>query len=439
MKCLKFAICAAMCAPVWAQPPSLDRVLEQLTQIQQENQRLSQQVENLRQQVLELKAAKAPAPADEKLAIVEQRVEDLDQSKVEAAQKFPVRLSGMVLLNSYYYAGRTAGAELPLVSVPGAFRRSSGATFRNTQIAFSYSRPNAVWGAEIDGRLQLDFFAGTLNIQNHLARIRTADIGLNWASRSLTFAVDKPILSPREPDSLSQFGIPLLANSGNLWLWQPQVRYEERLKFTDSTGLRARLGVYQTNETLAVPPAGVALSPSRPALQGRFELFHETHGGRRIEFAPGFHLSRTLVAGAGVRSYAVSVDWLVPLAPRVDWTGFAFSGQDLTGLGIAGLHQAFILRQGRPFGVRGRGGWTEVTLHAAPRVDLNLLAGLQDDFNRDLAADGIARNLSYAANLRFRLASNMLLGPEIMQIRTTYRQSGIQLVNRYDLALGYLF
>ena len=85
----------------------------------------------------------------------------------------------------------------------------------------------------------------------------------------MTFALDKPILSPRNPDSLSQLGIPALANSGNLWLWQPQLRYEERIRFTDTTGITARLGVYQTNETLAGLPTGVTFSPSRPALPRR--------------------------------------------------------------------------------------------------------------------------------------------------------------------------
>src|SRR6185369_9753436 len=225
---------------------------------------------------------------------------------------------------------------------------------------------------------------------------------LNWASRSLTFAIDKPILSPRDPDSLSQLGIPLLANSGNLWLWQPQVRYEERVQFNDTTGLRARVGVYQTNETLAAVPTGVKLSPSRPALQGRFELFHQMKNGRRFELAPGFHLSHSQVNGAGVRSYAVSLDWLVPLAPRLDWTGFAFTGQDLSGLGIAGLHQSFDLRSAIPRAVRSRGGWTQLTLHASNTIDFNLLGGIHDDDNSDLLPDtGVARNFTYGANLRF--------------------------------------
>jgi len=37
------------------------------------------------------------------------------------------------------------------------------------------------------------------------------------------------------------------------------------------------------------------------------------------------------------------------------------------------------------------------------------------------------------------LAPNVVFGPEIMQIRTTYPLFGVRLINRYDLALGYLF
>jgi hypothetical protein len=435
----KLAIGLLFSAAAYGQQANLDQIVQQLNQLQQDNQRLNREIDSLKQQVLELKSAKPAAPLDEKLDVVSQRVEDLAGSKVEAAEKFPVKLSGLVLMNTYSYDGHIGAAELPMVAVPGPRTHSDGGTFRNTQLAFEYSGSQGLWGAQLGGRLQLDFFGGSLNIQNHLARIRTANISLNWKSRSLTFAVDKPILSPRDPDSLSQLGIPLLANSGNLWLWQPQVRYEERIQFNDATGLRARIGVYQTNETLAAVPNGVKLSPSRPALQGRFELFHNTKAGRRFELAPGFHLSHSQVAGTGVRSYAASLDWLIPLAPRVDWTGFAFTGQDLTGLGIAGIHQSFSLRPSGAFAVRNRGGWTQLSVHAGTRLDFNFLGGLEDDINRDLGANGIARNLTYGANLHWRLAPNVVLGPEILQIRTTYRQSGILLLNRYDLALGYLF
>jgi hypothetical protein len=133
------------------------------------------------------------------------------------------------------------------------------------------------------------------------------------------------------------------------------------------------------------------------------------------------------------------VDWSAPIVSHIDWTGFAFTGQDLSGLGIGGLHQGVILRNGKLQPVRTRGGWTQLSLHAASRVDLNFIAGLNNDSARDLVGNGVGRNLTYLANLHFRLAPNLVFGPEIMQIRTTYLHSGILRVNRYDLALGYFF
>jgi hypothetical protein len=411
------------------QQAQLDQILQKVNDLQTENQRLNREIETLKQQVQELRLPASSAPVEEKLDVVAQRVEDLADAKIETAERFGLKLSGLVLMNTYLYAGRIGAAELPLVGVPGQVQRNAGATFRNTQINLLYNGPRGIWSSKVTGKLQLDFFGGSNVIQNHLARIRTADLSLHWASRTLSFAVDKPILSPRDPDSLSQLGVPALANSGNLWLWQPQIRYEERIRFTETTGMRARI----------VVPTGARLSRSRPALQGRFALFHRTAGGREFEFAPGFHYSRSQAAGLGVASYAISADWFVPLAPRVDWTGFAFTGENLTGLGIAGLRQAFTFRNNRPIPVRGRGGWTQVTVHAGSKADVNLIAGMQDDFNRDLAAGGVGKNLSYAANLRFKLAPNVVFGPEVMQIRTRYVPSGTQLINRYDVALGYLF
>jgi hypothetical protein len=435
-------------APLFPQSPdpAVAKILQRLDQLEQTNQRLEQENQQLKQdlasvrkEILDLQAAKSGPPVDEKLDVQQQRIEDLAQSKVEAAQKFPVKLSGLVLMNTFLYAGHTGGEDLPVVGRLSAPITNAGGTFRNSEIAFSYSGPHNILGGEFAGRLQIDFFGGTLNTQNQLARIRTADVSMHWANRSLAFAIDKPIFSPREPDSIAQLGISPLANAGNLWLWQPQLRYEERVQFSPQTGLRARLGIYQTNETLTAVPANVTLSRSRPAAQGRFEVFHELKDNRRIEVAAGFHRSESHAGGVGVGSYAVSADWLAPIAPHLDWTGFIFTGENLAGLGIAGIRQGITFRQNGPIPVHSKGGWTQATIAFSDRVKFHLLAGLQDDRDRDLAADGVSRNFAYGANLHIRLAPNVIFGPELLQIRTRYRQSGERLINRYDLAIGYLF
>jgi hypothetical protein len=49
------------------------------------------------------------------------------------------------------------------------------------------------------------------------------------------------------------------------------------------------------------------------------------------------------------------------------------------------------------------------------------------------------RNEQYGLNLFYRIAPNVIFGPEISQIRTLYVANGTRLLNHYDVALAYLF
>jgi len=52
---------------------------------------------------------------------------------------------------------------------------------------------------------------------------------------------------------------------------------------------------------------------------------------------------------------------------------------------------------------------------------------------------GISRNLGYAANIMYRLGTNVVTGFEASQVRTTYLGIGTRLNQHYDLAIAYLF
>ena len=58
-------------------------------------------------------------------------------------------------------------------------------------------------------------------------RLRTGSMEIDWATRSIMAGVEKPIFNPREPSSLAQVGVSPLTGAGNLWLWMPQVRFEQ--------------------------------------------------------------------------------------------------------------------------------------------------------------------------------------------------------------------
>src|ERR1017187_853632 len=75
----------------------------------------------------------------------------------------------------------------------------------------------------------------------------------------------------------------------------------------------------------------------------------------------------------------------------------------------------------------------------APRLDFHVFTGEQDYEDQQLRQGSVGKNLMFGGNLYFRVAPNVLLGPEASQFRTFYVGQGTRINNHYDLALAYLF
>ena len=424
-----------------AHAQDLSAILARIEKLESENRELKQQVKALQDRLDGKKAEDADTeaaavPVEQQVEIQQRRTDDLAQTKVEAAQKFPLRIAGMALFNAYLNSKQNGGAEYPVTaSAPGA--GNAGATVRQTILGLEYRGPTAVWGGQVHGSVYMDFFGGTTN---QAARLRTGDIEIDWKTRSVMAGVEKPIFNPREPSSLAQVGISPMTGTGNLWLWLPQVRVEQDLAFGHSSGVRAQMGVVGTREV--GPYVGITftapLDPVRPALEGRFEFYHKLDDDRRIEIAPGFHMSTTHANGVSIPSQIFSMDWFMNPVRRVEFLGAFYSGQNVAPLGN-GYEQGFYGygRYLKP--VPSVGGWAQVTVHTLPRLDLHLFSGQQDDNNGDLALGRIGKNWMYGGNVYYRIAPNVLVGVEVTQLRTWYIGQGVRINNHYDLAWAYLF
>jgi hypothetical protein len=160
--------------------------------------------------------------------------------------------------------------------------------------------------------------------------------------------------------------------------------------------------------------------------------------GARVEIAPGFHASQTHVAGVSVPSRLLSLDWLIQPAPKLQWTGMFFTGQNAAGIGA--LRQGFtIFNGGIVQAVGTAGGWTQLSYFLTNRLTFNVYGGQESNRPVDLLRGQITRNFAYAGNAVYRLGPNVLLGLEASQVRTDYLGFMTRLANHYDLALGYLF
>jgi hypothetical protein len=310
----------------------------------------------------------------------------------------------------------------------------SCATVRQSIIGLEFSGPGAVGGGKVHGSLYMDFFAGA---NNNAFRVRTASIQIDWKSRSLAAGLEKPIFNPREPSSLAQVGISPLTGAGNLWLWLPQVRYEQNLQFTPNNGLRAQIGAVQTRE-LGAYAGTVTAEAARPALEGRFNFVHRLDDERRLEMAVGFHTSTTHAAGASIPSNLISLDWFFNPWKRVEFNGVFYSGTNVAHLG-SGTRQGFGAYGRYVYGIGSRGGWGQLTVHAAPRWDFHFFNGQVDDANEHLVNGAIGKNLLYGGNVYFKIAPNVITSFETTQVRTMYIGQGLRINNHYDFALAYFF
>jgi hypothetical protein len=451
LSCLLLAACSVGSLSA-QQSPDLKAIIDRLDRLETQNRELMDEIHALRQQLAAEKPAPetapaaaaetaeaeapAPQPIAERVAIAEQRLADLDQTKISSEHRLPVTLTGMLLFNAFANGKASGGADNPTLLPPAGAQASGGATFRQSVIGLKLDGPRLVGGGKMTGAVYMDFFGGGTGL-NQTMRLRVATLDATWKNTTLGLAFDKPIIAPREPDSLAQVGVSPLTAAGNLWLWQPQVRVEQRISLTEQSGLRAQFGVYQTSESgTGLSAEYPDLARARPGYQGRFEFWRQS-GSRRIEIAPGFHASSTRVLGQSVPSRIVSIDWLLRPAARVDFTGTFFHGEN-TGV-IGGLRQGVSVVNGQARAVRASGGWAQFTFRATERASFHFYGGQEDDFNRDLERGGVAKNQGYGANIIYRLGSNILTSFEASQVRTTYLGSSTRINPHYDLAFAYLF
>ena len=426
----------------------LHGILDRLERLEAQNRELAAEVARLRD---ELAASRAdppqPAPSpEERLEVQETRTRELAQSKVEASERFPIRLNGMVLFNSFLNSGNAGSASFPVVASAG--RASGGASFRQTIVGFDYNGPTTFWNGKISGSLQMDLWGGSGRLLDQDLRVRTARIGIDWSSRSFTVALDKPLIAMRDPESLAQVAVSPLTGAGNLWLWIPQARLEQRVSLGETTGIRAQAAVVQTREGTALysngydlpatplPPALSSLEAVRPGVETRVEFF--SGADRRIEIASGFHHSVTHAAGASLPSTIYTADWLLRPARQFEFSGTLFTGTNTGTLG--GLQQGTVILAARNgYAVHSEGGWGQFTWKPHTRLWFNLFSGIEDPRDSQLPKGTIGRNLAIGGNVFLALAPNVLGSFEIYQYRTAYIGAATLLTNHYDLALAYRF
>lgn len=458
---------------------ALTRAEAELTATQREIELLRHQLEDLRQQ-LALRNPSAPAEtysaSQEQDGAIARRLQDVEereaqqeaqiathqQAKVESASKYPVRITGMILLNSFINTRNVDNPATPTFAVGGG--GNTGLSLRQTILGLDAEGPH-LFGARTSGDIRTDFsgaasstsYSGGLN----LLRIRTAHANIAWKQSEVFFSLDRPILNPNAPASLTAVAEPALAWSGNLWSWNPQFGVTQDLAITKSSGLRLQGALIDPSDppaftaisaALTALPAASAAERSRwPGLETRVAYLHKTEGAASEIGIGGYFSPHRLPADYSGDSWAATLDYRIALPMRLEWSGSAYRGQGLGGLG-GGAYKDYVFRyDAGQLDVQfldDVGGWTQLKQRVTQRLEWNAAFGVDNAFSGQLrpyitpessAYLSLARNRTFTGNVIYSPSAYLLFSLEYRNIRSTPVSLPGSETNVIGAAAGYRF
>jgi hypothetical protein len=467
----------------------LEAVSEALAVTHQQLEQSQQEMEQLRHELIEIKkqlASTSLAPAEslnqatatdakataaaiedlqERQQTAEAQIKVHDQTKLESSSKYPLRVTGLVLFNSFLNRGAVDNVDLPEVALNNQNNTvgngSAGATLRQTILGLEGFGPR-VAGGRSSASIDLDFFGGvaysSYGTSAGTVRMRTASINLDWDHDSIQVGFMAPLISPLSSTSYATVAEPGMAGAGNLWTWAPQLRYAHQMQFQSGRRLQLELGLwdppasgYSTNELYRAPSPGEA--SKQPAYESR--ISYGTFTGERpaqIGFG-GYYSRQSYPNNQSVDAWAATTDWRIPLN-RFELSGEGYRGRALGGLG-GGVYKDVLIGtypgsgQISYEGLDAIGGWTQLKAHLSQSLEANGSIGLDNGFAEDFheivfpptatPTQLRARNRMVVANVIFRPKTYLILSPEYRRIWTWPIYGVRNTADIFTLSAGYQF
>lgn len=467
---------AALEQRILALTEAMTRIEARMAESRQELAELKQQIAALRVSVESgLPASssaqrEAPQAADalaslrDTQTMHEAQIGTLEQTKVESASKYPLKLSGMILMTGFVNTARVDVAETPTIALGGP--GSTGATVQQTILGLDANGPH-IAGARTHADLRFDLNGGTEGLDYSggyrmpLLRLRTAHAELNWEHTRAFFALDRPLLNPDNPTSLIAVAQPALAWSGNLWAWNPQVGMSRDVFTTRSGAVRAQASLmdvsdppslYSTSQGNTYSPPATAELSRWPGVQVRIGYEEqEEERGLRLGASGYFAPHRTPGSATRFDSWASAVDFRIPFSRFTRFSGNAYYGAGLGGLG-GGAFKDYVARtvEGELY-VRtldDRGGWVQWKQIPGQRLEFNEAFGIDNVPAHQLRpyATGtptsyynLARNRTITANVIYSPSTYILFSLEYRRIASSYVNAPTLFSDVIGIGAGYKF
>ena len=402
--------------------------------------------------------------AEDDWQILNARVEEHEQVKVESASKYRLKLSGIALLNVFDTSGQLDNFDVATMAVtPASYTSGSvGASFRQSLLGLRGIGPT-VFGASTSADLELDFLNGAAGryggMSAGLVGLRIARLQFDWSKFSVTGGLETPLFSPNTPTSYLSLAVPALAGAGNLWNWTPEIRAERRFDFTSSE-VKIEAGVLDSTGYSVSGANARVPTPGESSRQPVYAL--RVSGNNRVEDhaiafgVSGIYAPSRFSDGQHVNSAGAIADWKFPLIAKLQLSGEFFTGKGFDGFGglplpaVQPQDYAHYLYSTAPTlaSMRVLGGWSQLKFTLNSRSEFNAAGGLgARDAGRLRAAAQFdplllpvpTNNQIFFFNYIFRPRSDLVFSAEYRHFHTSEIAGGRNVAGQVGLAAGFLF
>src|SRR6266478_1232204 len=416
------------------------------------------------QQLPEASLQERISKLEEDQNLINDKIIEQSQTKIESGSKYRVRLSGLVLLNTAVTRGSVDNLDFPQIATPPDTPGTSGAfagSLRQSQIGIEAFGPD-IAGARTSANVKFDFAGGFPRTSNGAAfgimRLRTGTIRLDWSDTSLVAGQDYLFFAPLTPTTLSSLAIPALSYTGNLWSWTPQIRIEHRVVLSDNSKLLFQAGILDslTGDTPRqfnrYPTAGER--SGQPAYATHIAYIRRAFGRDLILGIGGYYGRQNWSFGRHVDGWAGLADVTLPLGNFFSLTGEFYRGRAVGGLG-GGIGQSILISgpinnaATSVFGLDSMGGWMQLKFKPKVNFEVNFAYGQDNPFARELrsfpasayyyGSPLLSRNRSPFVNFIYRVRSDVLFSVEYRRLETYTLDSNANTANQIGLSLGYAF
>lgn len=396
----------------------------------------------------------------EQQAMQQSQIATHEQIKVESESKYPVKITGLILLNGFVNTKATDVIQAPTVVVEGA--GSTGASVRQTVLGLDARGPH-LFGATSRADLRVDFFGGASSQGGYssaggVLRLRTAHAAMDWKNTEAFVELDRPIVNPNSPTSLTAVATPALAWSGNLWSWNPQIGINQNLTISPSARIKLQAALIDVADP-TIPGgtnkanASLAERSRWPGSEARVALAG-VKDDEGPEFGVGGYFSpHRTSGGARFNAWAGTIDYRLPMPARFELSGSFYRGQALGGLGGGGYKDYIYSSEGSSYSIHALddvGGWAQLKERAGERLEFNAAFGIDNVFASELRSyyydlpgslsyQSLARNRTFFSNVIYSPSAYLLFSLEYRRIQSSPIMGSSENGNVWGLAAGYKF